>query len=383
MRKPGSVFPAFRGALLAASFLLLLPSIARADGIGFDYLITFGVGVLVPVLAFVTVVEAWTMGRVLRTPCRDLWRTSMRANIWSGIAGFPVSLGNSLLASLLLPDDLHGYFARLPWVSLVGYVDQFLVTVAVEAAWWRRAPAVRAQPRARWRAGVVLANLATYLVLAPLHYLRSRPTVQGVASFEPTTEWAAQPATDIYFVRETDRHLMRVRSDGRDLVELTKEPVADYRISGDDGLLLVKRDADSEPRRLRLEATGAVAEPDGPPSGPLLQPLYGPTDTQEDQLGAVKARVELGLGSDITVRDDGHDEIHFATNPGFWFPFASRWMVRPCILANGREILFVWGSGIYLLDLDSRRVGRVVSDVPGQSGSPYTVIQNSFAAKTL
>ena len=135
---------------------------------------------VIPVLVFVTVVETWVMARALGAPWREVWRVARDANLWSGLAGFPVSVANASLGALL-PDDLHGYFARLPWVSALGYGTQLAATLVVEGLYWRRAQPVRGRPRARWLRGVLLANLATYGVLAPLHYWISRPGVRGIS----------------------------------------------------------------------------------------------------------------------------------------------------------------------------------------------------------
>lgn len=365
-------------ALLAAGLVLLGPRAARADGIGFEYLLAFGAGVLVPVLVFVTVVETWVMARALGAPWREVWRVARDANLWSGLAGFPVSVANASLGALL-PDDLHGYFARLPWVSALGYGTQLAATLVVEGLYWRRAQPVRGRPRARWLRGVLLANLATYGVLAPLHYWISRPGVRGIARFERTASWAASPATTIYFVRGADRHLVRVRSDGSGLVELTKEAVADYRISADERHAWVKADAGAKAQELALDSDGALSRSalpaqNGEPPGAR----YGPTDAQEARLGTVVARAELGLGNRLTVHDGKDELVLLAPSTGFFLRAGAPWAWRPSILSNGREVLFAWGSGLYLLDLDERRVGLVVAGGERRTGSSYTVVQDAF-----
>ncbi len=137
--------------------------------------------------------------------------------------------------------------------------------------------------------------------------------------------WATQPATDLSFIRGTNRRLLRVRSGGSHLVELTKAPVADDRASGEEGLLLVKRDAAAEPQRLPLEPVRAASKHDGRSINPPLGPRYGPMDAREAQLGAVNAhvgtlvaRVELGLDNRPAVRDGENELVLLATNAGSW-----------------------------------------------------------------
>ena len=63
-----------------------------------------------------------------------------------------------------------------------------------------------------WK-GILAANLATYAVLAPLHYRATRPMHQ-VREFTPNTAWAQQPSATVLFT-DHNGHLNAIRTDGR------------------------------------------------------------------------------------------------------------------------------------------------------------------------
>ena len=163
-----------------------------ADGIDVPLVFLFGVAVLVPLMAFQVGVEGAILARLWRLSFRELARGVFLANCWSLAAGIPVKIFNGWLFYWLLPTDLAGFFARYPYTVMLGTGIYFLVTWRVEARYllkWLAPPESRPVFRARVSSGVLVANLATYAVLAPVHYFATRP-IHNIQEFTANTAWA-------------------------------------------------------------------------------------------------------------------------------------------------------------------------------------------------
>ena len=223
-----------------------------ADAINIPFVFGLGLAVLVPLMAFEIFAEAFILRSVWRLPFRHLCRFTLFANLWSLIAGIPTKILNSWLYSFFMPEDLPGFFARYPVAVGIGTLVYFAITIAVEGAyafrWLRRNEHVIARS-AVWK-GILVANLATYAVLAPLHYFATRPMHQ-VHKFTQNTLWTQHGPTTVLF---TDRmgQLKSIHADGSGPQSLVPMVVRDYLVStnlnvilfrgGDGNLHLYRRD---------------------------------------------------------------------------------------------------------------------------------------------
>lgn len=227
-----------------------------ADAINFPLVLLFGVGVLIPLLAFQVGVEGAVLARCWRIPFRELARCVFLANCWSLAAGIPVKIFNAWMYSWLLPSDLTGFFTLYPYAVALGTLIYFLVTWIVESRYamkWLKS-AGHPVSRSRLWSGVLVANLATYAVLAPVHYLATRP-IHNVQEFTTNTAWANRPPTRMLYIDTATRHLQSIDSDGSQPETVVPLPVADYQVSADlnlclfrapgGGLYLYRRDTDS------------------------------------------------------------------------------------------------------------------------------------------
>ncbi len=177
-----------------ASLLLLFPEEARADAINMEAVAVAGVVVLVPLLAFEVFVEAVFLAVGLEFPYRKVLLLSLGANLASLAAGIPVKVFNAWMYAAILPHELAPYFRVYPWAALLGTAIYFVVTVLVELLvvirWCRKRDAAVSLRRAALV--VLLANAATYSVLAPLHYIATRPT-SDIREFTDDSRWAQRP----------------------------------------------------------------------------------------------------------------------------------------------------------------------------------------------
>jgi hypothetical protein len=170
----------------------------------------------------------------------DLCRFTFFANFWSLLAGIPTKILNSWLYSLFLPEDLPGFFARYSVAMGIGTLIYFAVTIAVEGAYafrWLRKNQYAITGSAVWK-GILAANLATYAVLAPLHYYGTRPMHQ-VQEFTPNTLWAQQAAATVLFTDQNGT-LKSIHADGSAPQILVPAVVRDYLVSTNLNLFLFR-----------------------------------------------------------------------------------------------------------------------------------------------
>jgi hypothetical protein len=161
-----------------------------ADAIDIPFVFGLGLAVLIPLMAFEIFAEAFILRSVWRLPFGHLCRFTLFANLWSLIAGIPTKILNSWLYSFLLPEDLPGFFARYSVAVGIGTLVYFGITIAIEGVYafrWLRRNQHAIARSAVWK-GILAANLATYAVLAPLHYFATRPMHQ-VHEFTQNTLW--------------------------------------------------------------------------------------------------------------------------------------------------------------------------------------------------
>ena len=205
-----------------------------ADAIDIPYVLAFGLAVLVPLLLFEVGIEALVLNRLWHIPFGKLCRYTLAANLLSLLAGIPVKILNSCLYGFLLPDDLPGFFARYPYAVVLGSLIYFGVTLGVEGAyafrWLRRKS--QAIPAGRIWKGVVLANLASYIVLAPLHYYLTRP-IRQVREFSPNIVSFSRPADKVIFRDGASGNLKAMRLDTAGMETIVPMAVTDYLLSAD------------------------------------------------------------------------------------------------------------------------------------------------------
>lgn len=183
-----------------------------ADAINFPFVFLYGMAVLVPLMLFQVGIEAWILRYTWNVPFREMARFAFRANCWSLAAGIPTKILNAFLYGVLLPRDIPGFFARYPFAVGLGTLIYFVVTVLVELACairWRRTNEASLSQQTLWT-GILLANVATYAVLAPLHYYATRP-MNDVREITQDVRWSSHPDTQVVFTDSEDGHLKITR----------------------------------------------------------------------------------------------------------------------------------------------------------------------------
>jgi hypothetical protein len=205
-----------------------------ADAIDFPMVFGLGLMVLVPLMAFEVFLEAFVLKLTWKVTFRSLCVFTLVANLLSLVAGIPIKILNAFFYGAFLPEDLPGFFARYPLAVCIGTLFYFAVTVAVEGAYafrWLRRQGHALQGALVWK-GILLANVASYAVVAPLHYFATRPMSQ-VQEFTTNARWATQATNTICFVHHGTQNLQAVQLDGSDERTIVPIPVTDYLLSAD------------------------------------------------------------------------------------------------------------------------------------------------------
>ena len=201
-----------------------------ADAIDFPLVLGLGLVVLIPLLLFEIGIEALILKKVWSIPFRSLCRLTFIANCLSLLAGIPVKILNAWLYSFLLPDDLPGFFARYPSAVVVGTIIYFGATIGVEGAYafrWLRRKEYKIAPGRIWK-GIFLANLASYAVVAPLHYYLTRPLPQSIHEFTQNADWTSNPAVRLFFTDGTNDNLKSMQLGGSTPETIVPMTVRDY-----------------------------------------------------------------------------------------------------------------------------------------------------------
>jgi hypothetical protein len=204
-----------------------------ADAINIPMVFVAGIIVLVPLMAFEVFVEAFVLKKLWRIPYGSLCTLAFAANSWSLLAGIPTKILNSFLYERMLPQDIPGFFAHYPYAVALGSFIYFVVSVLVEGVWalrWNAKNQVGLSRRQIW-IGMLVANVSTYAVLAPLHYYATRPGTQ-ISEFRTNTKWTSHSMDTVLFVDSANRHLKSVRLDGSEATTVIPFPTTDYLVSG-------------------------------------------------------------------------------------------------------------------------------------------------------
>ncbi len=309
---------------------------------------------------------------------------------------------------------------------------------------------------------MLLANLATYAVLGPVHYFATRP-IHNIQEFTEDTRWAHQPPTLIIYIDTGTSHLKSILSDGSNPATIVPFPVVDYQVSADLNLCLFRgpegslqifrRDANepslvwqtnerfhmdnvafspsgrfvawfndsaelveivdmqtsnrwsaslasdgmnarvawsTEESRLmistrdktalmQLAPEGALRElPVAPADLPALLPVYGRVGGtgfsssggewkpvyRTASFAEWQAWTFPGLSSSLRISRTNRPPtrvVWLAVNPGLLhIAHYDFWFTHPSFLGSGKECLFETRTDIYLLEIERRRLGRVV-----------------------
>lgn len=212
-----------------------------ADGIDIAFVLGYGLGILVPFMLFEVFVEALVLKGIWRIPYRQLCRFTFFANLFSLLAGIPIKILNAGIYSVLLPDDLPGYFATYPFAVAIGSLVYFIATLGVEGGYaflWLRREGHGLGTGRIWK-GIILANLATYIVLAPLHYFLTRPTMQ-MNEYTKDATWTSHPDAKVCFCDAVtgDLECMELGKTNREII--VPVPVRDYLVSPNLNLCLFR-----------------------------------------------------------------------------------------------------------------------------------------------
>jgi hypothetical protein len=434
---------------------------ARADAINFGFVAVAGVVILVPLTLFTVLVEGLALAIGFRIPYRRTLMVMLAANLASLAAGIPVKIFNAWMYSQVLPRPLAPYFRQYPYAACLGAAVFFIVTLiteyAVVAAWLRRKHFEIS--RRRLATVVLIANTITYTVLAPLHYIATRPT-NDVREFTDGSAWAEEPATELLYVSSTG-NLCSVTTDGKNMRVRVPDMVRDYQFIPSQGIYLYRdgsnnlclfRESDrtrvqcwSTDKRFMMEQvacrpdggvvaylsrigelkpyelvlydrhsgrtakTGimtdkddydpeiawtedpskllllssrtirpvaiaadltAVAQEPNASNAPLAK-VYGRFSTghwwgggdwgaslSHDTNQTVQAYAMPGLGSHLRITHGGATFV-VADNPGL-LKLGNRGFNDVCLLSNGQELVFDDHHDIYLVNIEHRKVGRIV-----------------------
>jgi hypothetical protein len=341
----------------------MAPAVILADGIDFSLLIVYGAIVLVPLMVFQVAVEGGILSRLWGIPFKQLTRAVFVANCWSLVAGIPTKILNAWLYNSILPNDLLGFFKYYPFAAVAGTFVYFAITVFVEGFYLSRCVKEAGMPTSKFWKGVVVANLATYAVLAPLNYFGTRPD-QNIKEFTSNTSWAAKPPSQILYIDSESGHLKSIFSDGSNARTLVSSQVTNYVVASNLQAIVFQD-------RAGVQRTYQLATGQNGPTNADLQLTNSLNSEHHDQIawqvsdetGERRAWAEPGLGNSLYVYRTNHDRgdsVRVAVNPGllhlpnFRFSFE-----HPVFISGGRECLFQSGEFIYVLDIENRRVGKL------------------------
>ena len=298
---------------------VMFPVAARADGISIGFVAVAGVVILIPLTGFTVFVEGVVWARGLRIPYERTLRVMLAANLASLAAGIPVKIFNAWMYSQILPRPLAPYFRQYPYAVFLGSLIFFVVTLvaeyAVVAARSRRKK-IRTSRR-RLAALTIVANTVTYAVLAPLHFVATRPT-HDVKVFTDDSAWAKQPVLEVFYI-DGNGNLCSITTGGGHMRVRVPDVVRDYQYLPSQGIYLYRDGTnclslfrESDGTRIQCWSTGerfmmdqVACSPDGrivaylsrvgePPSYELV--LYDCRDGQTVRTGVHSQKDDYDTG---------------------------------------------------------------------------------------
>jgi hypothetical protein len=219
---------------------IAFPFTARADGIDLPILITYGVGIFLPLLLFNATVEAPIMGRFLGIKFSELWPSWFKANVWSLLVGIPALILNEALTGWFLPAELGRRIRTYPFFLVLFIFVFFTATCVVEFLYARRIVRKTGLQvgRTAMAKAVLLANLASYAVLGPVYFFIEYPRTD-IREFTADTRWAKEPKLTVVAICASGR-LEAAAADGQNHRVVVPHEVRDYVVSADSALVLYR-----------------------------------------------------------------------------------------------------------------------------------------------
>jgi hypothetical protein len=159
-----------------------------ADAINFPLLMLFGLVTIVPLTLAVVGIELLVLWQMFHISPKRSFKPLLIANILSTIAGWIVYMFQDGLLYLVGIRSLFDFAQYYLFGALFLIVLYFGKSVLVEGLYISRRKFVErlgAQRAKLWKA-VVIANMASYLLVGPTFYFNTRPTFHGL-------EFAASP----------------------------------------------------------------------------------------------------------------------------------------------------------------------------------------------
>lgn len=216
-------------------FLTVSTCPAYADGIDFPLFLAWGIGIIVPVLAFNILGEALVLRLILSVPFGAASKFFLRANLFSLAGGIPTKILTAFLFVWLMPDDLSAFYHRYLYIAVLCILTYFVVTVLIEIGvgiWWYR-KAVRSFSHRDLYLTILVANVLTYSVLGPLYYRATRPMWNEVDDITSDTSWARSGDERVFYVDADTHELMAIHADGSGRETWVPLPMREYLLSGD------------------------------------------------------------------------------------------------------------------------------------------------------
>ncbi|NLG42734.1 MAG: hypothetical protein GX547_05780 [Phycisphaerae bacterium] len=207
-----------------------------ADAINLPLVALYGLAVFGPLTLLVTMIECLVFKLLLRLRCRAVFKRVLVANVVSTLAGGVVlSFQDRLIHSsgiiASIPAFVHGYWSVGLVLVSIYYAKSAIVESLIVPT--RRFAARVERSRLSLVKGVVIGNVASYLVVGPLFVLATRPTF-GHLEVTSDTGWTANPDQVVYFIGAEDHFIKRVNVSGSGLTTLVPYPAAAFLVSADE-----------------------------------------------------------------------------------------------------------------------------------------------------
>jgi len=212
-----------------------------ADSINLPLVAFYGLAAFVPLTLVVVGIEAFVFWGLLRVGPRKSFRPLLAANILSTVAGWVIY---GLQDGVLYLVGIRSFFDFVKYYllgALLLIALYFGKSVLVEGLYMARRRSVERLGVGRgrlWRA-VLVGNLASYLLVAPLFYFSTRPTRGGIDFLDGPAE-VTTAADTVYFISADTGHLRRIAANGSGLTTVVPFEVADYLVSADETVFLCR-----------------------------------------------------------------------------------------------------------------------------------------------
>ncbi len=205
-----------------------------ADGINLPIVLIYGLATFGPLTLLVTSVEGLVLWLAFGVSFKASFWQILIANICSTLAGAVVWFFQAVVVSRMvirtMPDFVNGY----SYVAIVLILIYYAKSVLVEGLVLLRAKArakIGLRPARLWKA-VLLANIASYLIMGPIFYLSTRPTFGGV-EFVDSAASVVNCDDTVYYIAAESKYLCKIKADGTGQQTLVPYPVADYIVTSD------------------------------------------------------------------------------------------------------------------------------------------------------